>query len=234
MFGQGNEAVTDLTAADAWRLLKQLQVRQQPDRKQTKVTSQYKHSTLPMKATTSSTPRFAALLCGCALLLGSAGYAKQGATDPIPGTSNGTTSSGGGTGGSKSRSTTTTTTTASTTTTATNTQPLITATLNFTAAAEVNGVIPVCTGAYRIDPYYPTLSLMTVSVDASSVNVSDNTVLYVTVNGANGTLYPFTSNGMAIVGGSGQCTYSVYVTPGTTITSVLVTDASGAIISAGQ
>lgn len=189
-----------------------------------------------MKSIHSFTPRLTALLCGCALLLGSA-YAKQGATDPIPGTSNGSTNSGGGSGGGGTNSNKTSNTVVSsttTTTTTTNTQPLVTATLNFTAAAQVNGVIPVCTGAYRIDPYYPTLSLMTVSVDASSVNLPDNSVLYLTVNGTSGTLYPFTSNAMPILSGTGHCTYSVYVTPGTTITSVLVTDASGTIISAGQ
>jgi hypothetical protein len=115
-----------------------------------------------------------------------------------------------------------------------NPQQPVSAPLTFTAAAEVNGVIPVCTGAYRVDPYYPTLSLMTVTVQCDSVNVPDGTYLYVNVNGANGTLYPFTSNLIPIVAGSGTCSYSVYVTPGTTLTSVIVCDASGAIISAGQ
>jgi len=92
----------------------------------------------------------------------------------------------------------------------------------------------MCSGAYRIDPYYPTLSLMTVSVRCDSVSVPDGTQLYVTVNGAGGTLYPFTSNVIAIASQTGTCTYSVYITPGTTITSVLITDASGAVISAGN
>jgi hypothetical protein len=196
-----------------------------------------------MKLTPSLKHTFAALTCGCALLLlASPSQAKQGATDPIPGTSNGSTNTGGGSGGgsggggSNSNKTTNTTvsSTTTTTTTTTNTQQPVAATLTFTAAAQVNGVIPVCSGSYRIDPYYPTLSLMTVTVQCDSVNVPDGSYLYLTVNGTNGTLYPFTSNIIAIAGGSGTGSYSVYVTPGTTITSVLVSDASGAIIAAGQ
>jgi hypothetical protein len=191
-----------------------------------------------MKLIPSLKHSITAATVGCALLLAASPVqARQGATDPIPGTSNGATNSGGGTGGGGtnsggSKSSTTTTTTPTTTTT--NTQALVVAPLTFTASAAVNGVIPVCTGSYRIDPYYPTLSLMTVSVDCSAVNVPDNTPLYLTVNGTNGTLYPFTSNVIPIVGQSGSGAYSVYVTPGTTITSVLVTDAYGQIICAGQ
>lgn len=172
----------------------------------------------------------AALLCG---ITANDAAARQGATDPIPGTSNGGTSTGGGGGGGGGgkKSTTTTTTT---TTTPTTVQPIVTAPLTFTAAASVNGSIPSCTGSYRIDPYYPTLSLMTIDVKSSSVNVPDGTVLYITANIAGGTGYPFTSNAIVIVGQGGACSFSEYVTPGTTLTSVVISDASGAVIFAGH
>jgi len=143
--------------------------------------------------------------------------ARQGATDPIPGTSKGGTSSGGGSNSNK-----------------TTTPVVVSAPLAFTAAASVNGVVPVCTGSYHIDPYYPTLSLMTIDVQASSVNVDDGTPLYITINIAGGTGYPFTSNVIPIVSQAGTCSFSEYVTPGTVITSVVISDASGAIIFAGN
>jgi len=172
----------------------------------------------------------AIILCAGGLVTQSAS-AKGGATDPIPGTSK----SGVITGGGSSKKTTTTSTPATTPTApAPVVQPIVTAPLNFTAAAQVNGVIPQCTGAYRIDPYYPMLSLLTVDVQAGSINVPDGTPLYLQVNGVGGTLYPFTSNVLFVVGQSGSCSYSEYITPGTTIQSVVVTDASGNIIAAGN
>lgn len=174
---------------------------------------------------------FVHLAIACGLMTTSA-FAKQGATDAIPGTSNGATNTkSGGTKGGGNKSSTVSTTTV---TPPAPVQPLVTAQLNFTAAASVNGVIPQCSGSYHIDPYYPTLSLMTVDVSSSSVNVPDGTVLYLTVNGTGGTLYPFTSNAMAITAQSGSCSHSVYVTPGTTITSVVIADAAGNIIFAGK
>ncbi len=186
------------------------------------------------------------LLCGIAAP--EVGFAKQGATDPIPGTSNGATNSGGGgststtssggansggvnSGGANSGGSKTVVTSP---TPAPAPQPIVTAALTFTAAASVNGVVPVCTGSYHIDPYYPTLSLLTVSVQSSSMNVADGTQLYVAVNGANGTLYPVTTNIMTIAGQSGSCTLSAYITLGTTISSVMITDASGTVIAAGH
>ncbi|MEO8616768.1 MAG: hypothetical protein ABI600_16620 [Luteolibacter sp.] len=157
-------------------------------------------------------------------------YAKAGATDPIPGTSKSGLSTGGGGGGGGGKSSTPVVAP----TPAPAPQAIVTATLNFTAAAQVNGVIPTCTGSYHIDPYYPTLSLMTVDVRTDSVNVPDGTQLYVTVNGTGGTLYPFTSNVILITAQSGTCSHSVYVTPGTTITSVVISDAFGTVISAGN
>jgi hypothetical protein len=185
-----------------------------------------KQSDTNMK-TISKTIQFAlgmATFCGT-LMLSQHSQAKGGATDVIPGTSKSGLSTGGG-GGGKTSTPVATPPPAP--------LPIVTATLNFTAAAEVNGVIPVCSGSYRIDPYYPTLSLMTVSVQVDSVNVPDGTVLYVTVNGSGGTLYPFTSNTIPITAKSGTCSYSVYITPGTTVTSVVITDTYGAVISAGS
>lgn len=176
----------------------------------------------------------------CALTTPNYIQAKNGATDPIPGTSNGATNSGGGgTGGGGSgggsNSNKPNNTVVSTTLPATTTpQQVVTGTLNFTAAASVNDVIPVCTGSYRIDPYYSTLSLMTVSVQGSSVHLPDGTQLQVTVNTTGGTAYPYTTNLITLTAGSGSCTLSQYVTPGTTITSVVVSDLSGTVISAGN
>jgi hypothetical protein len=162
-------------------------------------------------------------------------YAKQGATDPIPGTSKGTVNSGGGSGGGGGGGgSTTTTTTTIVLPPAPPPAPFVPVTLTFSPVSQVNGVDPVCTGSYHIDPYYPTLSLMTVNVETSSVNAPDGTVLYVSVKGTGGTLYPFTSNTIYLLGGYGLSTYSVYITPGTTITSVDITDASGQIIASGK
>ena len=164
------------------------------------------------------------------LALAVTGYAKQGATDPIPGTSKGATNTGGGGGGGKSS---TPVVSPIVLPPAPPPAPFVTQTLTFTPVAQVNGVDPVCTGGYHIDPYYPTLSLMTVNVETTSVNAPDGTALYVNITGTGGTLYPFTPNVIAIVGQSGLCTYSVYITPGTVITSVTITDVSGRVIATG-
>ena len=119
----------------------------------------------------------AALICSVAL------QAKQGATDPIPGTSKGGIKSGGGSGGGGS------------TTPAPTPAPLPAITvgpINFAPTPAVNGVVPVCTGDYRVDPYYPTLLDMTVNVSVSSLDVPDGTVLNINVVGTGGTLDPYT------------------------------------------
>jgi hypothetical protein len=157
-----------------------------------------------------------------------AAWAKQGATDPIPGTSKGTVKSGG--------------TTAPAPAPAPTPAPLppppvvsyYTSPLTFTASGPVNGVLPVCTGSYHVDPYYPTLSLMTVDVSASSLNVPDGTVCYVYVSGAGGTLYPFTSNAIVVTAGAGVCSHSEYITPGTTVTGVTIRDAAGNVVFVGK
>ena len=164
-------------------------------------------------------------------------HAKQGATDPIPGTSKGTVSTGGGAGGGGGGGGKPTAVTVVSSPVvlppAPPPAPFVASVLAFTPVSQVNGVDPVCSGDYHIDPYYPTLSLMTVNVDATSVNAPDGTTLFVSVTGTGGILYPFTSNVINITGGIGLCTYSVYVTPGTVITGVNITDATGRVIATG-
>jgi hypothetical protein len=160
--------------------------------------------------------------------------AKGGATDPIPGTSKSGVSSGGsgggGTGGGKS-----TTPAPAPTPTPVPTQPALAAgTITFTASGPVNGVLPVCTGDFNILPYYPTLLDMTVNVSVSSMNVPDGTVLYVNLAGANGTLYPYSSNMIVITGGSGSCSEKAFVTLGGGLAGVIITDASGNPVFAGN
>lgn len=164
------------------------------------------------------------------LVLTSSLLAKGGATDPIPGTSNrngGTTSGGGG-----GKNSSTTPAPAPAPTPAPVVQPIVSKTITFTCNS-LAGSVPSCSGNYRIDPYYPTLSLMTVSVNLSGASVPDGTNLFLYVNGLGGTLYPFTSNVLPLTAGSGTVTENIYITPGTTIDSIVVTDASGAIVATG-
>jgi len=156
----------------------------------------------------------AALICSVAL------QAKQGATDPIPGTSKGTVKSGGGS-----------TTPAPAPAPAPAPLPAITVgPLNFAPTPAVNGVVPVCTGDYRIDPYYPTLLDMTVNVSVSSLDVPDGTVLNINVVGTGGTLYPYTSSSIVITGGAGICSEKVFVTLGAGLAGVVITDAFGGVV----
>ena len=171
----------------------------------------------------------AVIACFCVV---TAAHARQAATDPIPGTSKAAVKSGGVGGGGKS-STVVAAPAPVVLPPAPPVAPFVAQTLAFTAVSPVNGVNPVCTGSYHIDPYYPTLSLMTVNVETSSVNAPDGTVLHVSVTGTGGTLYPFTADVIYTVGGYGLSTYSVYVTPGTVITGVLISDASGNVIAKG-
>ena len=173
----------------------------------------------------------ATYLCA-AVTSSSALLAKGGATDPIPGTSKSGLNSGGGGGGKKGGSVTPTP--VPTPTPAPAPQPIVVAPLTFTANTTLNGIAPYCTGSYRVDPYYPTLSLMTVSVNVSLAAVPDGTVLLVNVNGTGGTLYPFTSNQILVTAQSGSCSYSEYLTPGTTIQSVVITDLAGKVILTGN
>lgn len=165
-----------------------------------------------------------------------AAQAKQGATDPIPGTSNGAANSksAASTGGGKKSVISTPTRAPVVLPPAPPPAPFVAVPLTFTSVAAVNGTNPVCTGDYHIDPYYPTLSLMTVNVETTSVNAPDGSTLHVSVTGTGGTLYPFTSNVIYIAGQTGLCSYSVYVTPGTVITGVQISDSTGRVIAAGR
>ena len=106
--------------------------------------------------------------------------------------------------------------------------------VTFTPAGPVNGGTPVCTGDYRIGAYYPTLLDMTVNVSVSSLNVPDGTVLYVRAIGTVGTFYPYTSNSMVVTAGSALCSEKIFVGVGVGLAGVTITDASGAIIFAGN
>jgi hypothetical protein len=156
------------------------------------------------------------------LFLSTAAQAKTGATDPIPGTSKG----GGG-----SKTTTAPVTLPPIPTTPI--QPLVTGTLALTASS-YNGSTPTCGGTYRIDPYYPTLSLITVDVSVSALNAPDGSPLFIAVNGAGGTFYPFLGGSMSVTGGSATGTSQIYCTPGSTITSVSIVDLTGTVVATGK
>src|SRR5947209_1995394 len=101
-----------------------------------------------MKTQHSLLPRTLAAFLAAALCVATT-QARQGATDPIPGTSNGSTGGGGtSSGGSNSNkpggSTTTTPAPAPAPV-----QPIVSGPLTFTASSMVNGVVPVCTGSYH-------------------------------------------------------------------------------------
>ena len=167
------------------------------------------------------------------LALPSVSFGKQGATDPIQGTSKGTVSTGGGgSGGGGGGKTGTTTPVTLPPIPSTPVQPVLTGTLTMTGGV-YNGTTPACTGTYRIDPYYPTLSLITVTLSATGISASDGLPLYITVNGT-GTLYPFLGGSMTVVGGNASGNSQIYCTPGTTITGVTVMDLAGNIVFSGK
>lgn len=160
--------------------------------------------------------------------------AKQGATDPIPGTSKGATNSGGGGGGGGGKSSKSVPTPTPTPTPTPAPTPVVSGTLTFTATGPIGSGTPVCNGNYRIDPYYPTLLDMTLNVDVSSANLPDGTVLYINVLGVGGTLYPYTSNAIVLIGGAGLCSEKVFVTLGAGLAGVEITDASGVVLFRGN
>jgi hypothetical protein len=165
-----------------------------------------------------------AILCGSVSNIQASGKTTDPAGAPSTGGAGGGggTSTGGGGGGGKS-----------TTPISPAPTPILVAPLTFVCVPDVSGNVPVCTGSYQIDPYYPTLSLLTLKVSASSVNVPDGTVLYVAIN-LIGYGYLATSNTILIAGQAGSLTLSGYIVPGATIQSVVITDANGAIIAAGN
>jgi hypothetical protein len=141
------------------------------------------------------------------------------------GVNSGGTSSGGGGGGEGVESTTT----------APNSPALPSGAITFTASGPVNGTLPVCTGDYRESAYYPTLLDMTVNVHVSSLDVPDGTVLYVNVVSTGGyALYPSTSNAIVVIGGSGSCSESLFIAPGLSLASAVVTDAYGNVVFVGN
>ena len=171
------------------------------------------------------------------LFLSSIAQAKTGATDPIPGTSKGAVKTGGATGGGGGGGGSKTTTTPAPVTLppipTTPIQPLVTGTLALTASS-YNGSTPTCGGTYRIDPYYPTLSLITVDVSVSSLNTPDGSPLFIVVNGAGGTLYQFAGGTLTVTGGSATGNTQIYCTPGSTITSVSIVDLTGTVVATGK
>lgn len=172
-----------------------------------------------MKTSKISNLFLVATLCAALVQVSSA---KQGATDAIPGTSKGGLSTGGG---GKGGSTTPAPAPAPAP------QPIISAPLTFASSGAVSGN---CNGSYHIDPYYPTLSLLTVDVSVDSIDLLDYSSLSVEVVTAGGTVYPFTSNIISVVAGAGTVSYNIYVTPGTSVAGVLVKDAAGVIDFAGN
>ena len=179
-----------------------------------------------------------AALAFIAALSTSSLLASGGSTDPIPGTSKsglsgggsggggGGTSGGGGGGGKTVTPTPTPTPTPAP-------QPIVSGTLTFAVNMTYGGIAPQATGSYRIDPYYPTLSLCTVNVQTSNVNLPDGSALYLRVTTVGGTQYPFTSNVIPIVAGSGTGSYSLYVSHGSTVQMVEVYDINGNVILTG-
>lgn len=168
-------------------------------------------------------------LCGAiavAILLGNsfnvqaAGKAVDPAGAPSTGGAGGTGGGSGGGGGNKP-------------VTKPAPQPILVAPLTFVCAPDASGNMPVCTGSYQIDPYYPTLSLMTVNVHVSSVNVPDGTALYVTVNLV-GYGYPASSNIIVTTAQSGSVTLLGYIAPGSVVQSVVVTYVDGNVVAVGN
>jgi hypothetical protein len=109
--------------------------------------------------------------------------------------------------------------------------------ITFTAAGPVNGSMPVCTGDFKIAAYYPTLLDMTVNVQVSSLDVPDGTVLYVNAVGTVGTVgtfYAYSSNAIVITGGAGVCSEKIFVGLGVGLAGVIITDAGGTPVFAGN
>ncbi len=165
----------------------------------------------------------------CGFLAPQTIQAKQGVTDPIPGTSKGGLSTGGG-----SKTTTPTPAPAPAPAPAPTAPAIAVGPITFTASGPVNGSVPTCSGDYRIDPYYPTLLDMVVNVNVNSINEPDGSVLYINVVGTGGTLYPWTSNAIVITGGTGTCSEHVFVTLGGALAGVIITDSFGSPIFAGN
>lgn len=103
--------------------------------------------------------------------------------------------------------------------------------LVFSAASIYNGVAPQCAGTYSISPYYPTLSLITLNIKVSSLNIPDGTTLYVTANGPSG---PVVSGALIITAQTGTYSITTFCAPIPSLQSVTITDLSGAVIFTGH
>ena len=167
-----------------------------------------------------------ALTAACSLLQNAQAAGGKSSTTPDTSTAPSSKPAAGG-GGGGGRSTTPTPTPAP--------APVLSSgSITFTAAGPVNGGTPVCTGDFRIGAYYPTLLDMTVNVSVSSLNVPDGTVLYVHSVGTPGTFYTYTVNSMIVTGGAAICSEKIFVGLGVGLAGVTITDASGAIVFAGN
>ncbi len=157
-----------------------------------------------------------ALLCG--LVSQQNVQAKAGATDPIPGTSK----SGVKSGGSKSTTPTPAPTPA---------LPAVSSgTLTFASSSSGS-----CTGDFNVLPYYPTLLDLVVNVNVSALNVADGTVLYVNaVGSAGGIVYPYITSPMIVSGGACSSSQHFFITSGTSLAGVTISDANGNIVFAGN
>ena len=160
-----------------------------------------------------------ALLCG--LVSQQNAHAKAGATDPIPGTSKSGVSTGGGKKG----------TVTTPTPTPTPVLPAITSgTLTFASSSSGS-----CTGDFNVLPYYPTLLDLVVNVNVSALNVPDGTVLYVNaVGSAGGIVYPYITSPMIVSGGVCSSSQHFFITSGTSLAGVTISDANGNIVFAGN
>lgn len=167
------------------------------------------------------------VILACGLLQSASASGGKSSTTPDTSTSpsNKPVAGGGGGGGGKS------TTPAPTPAPA---RPILSSgPITFTASGPVNGTTPVCTGDFRIQAYYPTLLDEIVNVSVSSLDVPDGTVLYVnTVN--TDYSYPYTANSFTVIGGAGSCTEKLFVGVAASFAGVTITDATGAIIFAGN
>ena len=102
----------------------------------------------------------------------------------------------------------------------------------FTPASPVNGIVPLGTGYYSVDPYYPTLSRFNVNLDYSSLNEPYGTLLYVTVTFSG---YAYGNSGtISVIAQTGNFKLSGFCTPGVVATSVVVKDAAGKIVFSGH
>jgi len=202
-----------------------------------------------------------ALILGGALSIPTHAFASGGKANGGGATGGGGSTSSGGGGGGGSTSTTTdntstsatsepvrqagrhgastgdetvgTTTISTTVTTPTGTQTPYSNSLTCTSPVTIGGVVPhgVCT--YNVDPYYPTLSFMTLHLDCDSINDNDGSYYYVLITTANN-IYTVPTSSFAITSGAGSCVISAYVQPGATVTGITVMDINGQVILSGN